>query len=428
MSKSSIRSRLRPDRAHLGIRARLLPALTVLAVEINVLATGRVNSQIRNEFQGHGKVIIGRDDINHDARRFVETDVRHVKTRDPQLVRDIIDRLISGAQGTFLWPSYHMRRLRKLRTDYDIREALDDLPHGMEDTLSRALETIDAHPNSDRIRRVLRLAIYAVQPLTLYELAEGIATGEMIDVWDPARVVTDPISLIDDCANLLVCAPSSTFPYLPDVVIPFHASVKEFLANPARITQPFLRYALYPQSVVHCDLAYEELGALQLYDKNGVKLKRPLHIAEYQPKDGSELGSYHSPVLVAGANPHFQNDEGQSALHLLMNNPMPSIVMLYPSCYVQFGGAKKTSTRHPAIPNHAIHNGYSPPPRPTPSSSSTPIQDGSADLKAGESKLAEEGNRMQPPIGKLKGTVKMIGGRAILWTMASVPRFLLLVY
>ena len=148
-----------------------------------------------------------------------------------------------------------MRRLKVLRTDYDIRDALDDLPHGMEDTLSRALEAIDAHPNSDRLRRVLRLAIYAVQPLTLYELAEGVATGEMINVWDPARVVTDSMSLIDDCANLLVCAPSSTFPHLPDVVIPFHASVKEFLANPARITQPLLRYALYPQSVVHCDLA-----------------------------------------------------------------------------------------------------------------------------------------------------------------------------
>ncbi|KAF8347174.1 hypothetical protein F5887DRAFT_49123 [Amanita rubescens] len=80
--------------------AELLPALTTLAVEINVLATGRDNSQIRNEFQGHGKVIIGRDDINHDVRRFVETDVRHVKTRDPQLLQDIIDRLISGAQGT----------------------------------------------------------------------------------------------------------------------------------------------------------------------------------------------------------------------------------------------------------------------------------------------------------------------------------------
>ncbi|KAF8311333.1 hypothetical protein F5887DRAFT_1072873 [Amanita rubescens] len=61
---------------------------------------------------------------------------------------------------------------------------------------------------------------------------------------------------------------------------------------------------------------------------------------------------------------------------------------------------------------------HSPPPRPTPFSS-TPIQDESADLKAGESKLAEEGNRMQPPIGKLKGTVKIIGDRAILWTMTS---------
>ena len=360
---------------------------------------------------------------------------------------------------SFLWPLYHMRRLRKLRTDYDIREALDDLPHGMEDTLSRALETIDAHPNSDRLRRVLRLAIYSVQPLTLYELAEGVATGEMIDVWDPARVVTDPISLIDDCANLLVCAPSSTFPYLPDVVIPFHASVKEFLANPARITQPFLRYALYPQSVVHCDLArlcfsylklrcedegialgkgsktpfamyaaegwvehirasgsdalvrefrefvaarsatlkvwaalYEELGALRLYDKNGVKVELDLltpghlavrlDLAMMIPHFGTEelMAEDHrgsTPLcvaversaslilldnllrrvdvnqinrdsetalhiaastedvrnseavihrlLVAGANPHFQNDEGQSALHLLMNNPMRAL-------------------------------------------------------------------------------------------------------
>lgn len=80
--------------------AELLPALTALAVEINVLATARDNPQIRNEFMGHGELIIGRDDINNDVRRFVETDVKHVKTRDPQLLQDIIDRLISGAQGT----------------------------------------------------------------------------------------------------------------------------------------------------------------------------------------------------------------------------------------------------------------------------------------------------------------------------------------
>ena len=119
--------------------------------------------------------------------------------------------------------------------------------------ISRVFKAIDAHPNSDRLRRVLRLAIYAVQPLTVYELAEGIATGEMINVWDPARIVTDSMSLINE--QLFVCVPSSTFPHLPDVVIPFHASVKELLANPVGITQPLLRYALYPQSVVHYDLA-----------------------------------------------------------------------------------------------------------------------------------------------------------------------------
>lgn len=351
-----------------------------------------------------------------------------------------------------------MRRLRKLRTDYDIREALDDLPSGIEDTISRALETIDAHPNSGRLRGVLRLAIYAVQPLTLRELAEGAATGEMIDIWDPTRVVTDPMSLIDDCANLLICTPG-TLPDLPDVVIPFHASVKEFLANPARITWPLIKYALYPQSVVHTDLARqclsylklrckdggislgidssspfakyavegwvehirasgsdalfpdfrqflaprsatlrmwaalcEDLGTLRLYDKNGVKddlhLLSPEHfavrldLAKMIPHFGQEelMAEDHNGstplgvaverssslalldflskrvdvnqanrygetalhiaalsegvgnaeavfrlLLGAGADPHFRNEDGQTALHLLMNNPMRAL-------------------------------------------------------------------------------------------------------
>lgn len=80
--------------------AQLLPALTDLAVEVNVLATGRDKPELRHEFREHGELIIGRDDINDDVRRFVETEVKHVKTRDPQLVHDIINRLTSGAQGT----------------------------------------------------------------------------------------------------------------------------------------------------------------------------------------------------------------------------------------------------------------------------------------------------------------------------------------
>jgi hypothetical protein len=239
------------------------------------------------------------------------------------------------------------------------------------------------------------------------------------------------------------------------VVIPFHASVKEFLANPARLTQPLLRYTLYPQSVVHCDLAklcfaylklrcededivlgkdsktpfakyaaegwvahirasgsdvlvkefqefldarsttfkvwaslYEELGALRLHDKNGVKVEldllTPGHLAvrldlammiphfgveELMAEDhrgstplcvavessasltllnhllrrvdvnqtncygetalhiaasAEDVGNSEAVVqqlLEAGADPHLWNDEGQSALHLLMNNP-----------------------------------------------------------------------------------------------------------
>ncbi|KAF8326735.1 hypothetical protein F5887DRAFT_1137747 [Amanita rubescens] len=42
---------------------------------------------------------------------------------------------------------------------------------------------------------------------------------------------------------------------------------------------------------------------------------------------------------------------------------------------------------------------------------------------SGESKLAEESTGTQPPIRKLKGTVKMIGDGAVLWTMASTSSY-----
>lgn len=80
--------------------AQLLPALTDLAVEVNVLVTGRDKPELRYEFSGHGELTIGRGDIDEDVRRFVETDVKYVKTRDPQLIHDIVNRLTSGAQGT----------------------------------------------------------------------------------------------------------------------------------------------------------------------------------------------------------------------------------------------------------------------------------------------------------------------------------------
>ena len=157
-----------------------------------------------------------------------------------------------------------MQQLRKLRTDYDIRIALESLPPGIDKTLVRALELIDAKPNAHRLRMVLMLVCCATTPLTLPQLVEGVAVEEMNGSWDSSRVVNDMMSLVDDCANLLICVPSGYGPELY-IVQPFHACVKEFLLSyPGRMTGSLAKYSLHPASQTHVHLAKLCLSYLNL--------------------------------------------------------------------------------------------------------------------------------------------------------------------
>ncbi len=80
----------------------------------------------------------------------------------------------------------------------------------------------------DRFHLVLKLVLCAERPLTLLELAEGVATDKMEGIWNASNVVKDPMLLVDLCANLLVCFPHPERDLL-QIVAPFHESVKRSL-------------------------------------------------------------------------------------------------------------------------------------------------------------------------------------------------------
>ena len=154
-----------------------------------------------------------------------------------------------------------MQQLQKLQTEHEIREALKDLPLGIDATYVRALELIDAHGNSKRLRWVLRMVVCATRPLSLEELAEAVATPEMGGKWDETRVVKDATLLVDSCANLLMCSMT----WENAIVVPFHASVKDFLlANPIRVPESLSAYALHPISDIHDEIARLCLRYLEL--------------------------------------------------------------------------------------------------------------------------------------------------------------------
>lgn len=172
---------------------------------------------------------------------------------------------------SFLWAACHIEQLRESDTLADIEESLHTLPPRIGETVAGALEAISRRRRErfDRSSLVLKLVLCARRPLTLHELAEGVATAEMTDKWELSHVVRDPMLLVDSCANLLICVPLAEEGQ-SKIVAPFHDFVKKFmLADSAKLFEPMRSYALH-RSSVHTELArlclsYLKLKALRHY-------------------------------------------------------------------------------------------------------------------------------------------------------------------
>jgi ankyrin repeat protein len=166
---------------------------------------------------------------------------------------------------SFLWPACHIEQLRESDTLGDIEKSLHTLPSRIGDTVAGALKAISRRRRERFERSILALkfVLCATRPLTLPELAEGVATAEMTNKWELSHMVRDPMLLVDSCANLLICVPLAEEGQL-EIVAPFHDFVKRFmLADPAKLFEPMKSYALH-RSSVHTELAKLCLSYLKL--------------------------------------------------------------------------------------------------------------------------------------------------------------------
>jgi len=171
-------------------------------------------------------------------------------------VDEIIKALIARADGMYLWIILQMNHLCDQKTDHDIRAALNDLPRGLEKTFIRFLKKIDAlaPPSRERVKRVLLWVVCAERPLRLAELTDAVAIDEMVDFWDPKRVVNKGQSLVDDCAHLLDTYESGTTSDRRVQLV--HSSVNDFLtSNPALFGATLPLYHIYPIDQARVDIA-----------------------------------------------------------------------------------------------------------------------------------------------------------------------------
>ncbi|KAK0100798.1 hypothetical protein ONS95_007246 [Cadophora gregata] len=124
--------------------------------------------------------------------------------RNPDLRQTIVDTLIDGAKGMFLWVRFQLNELCIAETDEAIKETLRDLPKDLTETYDRLLSRIEGSQRRELVIRMFRWITCARRPLIVDELCEGIAFGIDDTKWDINKIPTDFVRLIRACNHLVI--------------------------------------------------------------------------------------------------------------------------------------------------------------------------------------------------------------------------------
>ncbi|KAH7416746.1 hypothetical protein BKA64DRAFT_701531 [Cadophora sp. MPI-SDFR-AT-0126] len=148
--------------------------------------------------------------ITSDIRKFVQASTRRrivegtLVLQDPSLEELVVDELVSGAQGMFLWVEFQLCDLCEAESDYGIRVALENLPRSLSETYDRLLGRIEGTERRSMILRMFKWIVCARQPLHVDELREGVAFTLDDEEWRQEKIPTNLNRLIRACSNLII--------------------------------------------------------------------------------------------------------------------------------------------------------------------------------------------------------------------------------
>ncbi|KAH8755942.1 hypothetical protein F5882DRAFT_444653 [Hyaloscypha sp. PMI_1271] len=164
---------------------------------------------------------------NPDIEEFIEAELeRRIQSEqlvldDPRLILEIRSALLKGSQGMFLWVVLQIRCICAMKTDSNIRQAIQGLPRTLSETFSRILHRSDTSEQYQR--RILELITVAYRPMTTGELREALGVIPGDAVWKRERLLTDVMSTLTCCGCLLTVDEE-------ELTVRFvHHSVKKFL-------------------------------------------------------------------------------------------------------------------------------------------------------------------------------------------------------
>ncbi|KAL7273945.1 hypothetical protein RUND412_003172 [Rhizina undulata] len=206
------------DECNKETRCQLLDALKELRSStegLKIFITSRNDEDIRIGLEDESEVYIQRSDNSHDIKLFVVEEVdKYIlkkrllggKVRD-ELKQTIVDTLINGAGGMFLWVRLQMEHIRLEKTEPAIREALTRLPKGLKATYSVIWDKIRDDPSTNNCRlaeSTFKWILCAKSPLTVKEMINALSVTPMQWVKKPDHDCVTEMTILDVCQNLVV--------------------------------------------------------------------------------------------------------------------------------------------------------------------------------------------------------------------------------
>ncbi|KAL9018256.1 MAG: hypothetical protein Q9185_004422 [Variospora sp. 1 TL-2023] len=187
---------------------------------IKILVTSRETRDVSNFIHNAKDKVIHEAltpaDTYEDIKECVSATVRANLPQDRKSRDEVIDQILTKANGSFLWVRLTLDTIRESwHTQEDIRKALRDVPEGMEPLYAGMLGHITRQNPSKRAmaREILTWIVCSYRPLDLFELKAALTTtfGEFLSLEDTISQICGHFVRVTDGKVTLVHATGRDF-------------------------------------------------------------------------------------------------------------------------------------------------------------------------------------------------------------------------
>ncbi|KAI4660544.1 uncharacterized protein J4E78_005247 [Alternaria triticimaculans] len=245
----------------------LLNGLQNSVIPIKLLVVSRETTELRSEFDQLGKSIpVETLPITHKSQQDVQA---YVESRmalprwDEGFKKEVTDMILQRAEGNFLWVHLAIKEALKRHTTDDIREALGNMPIGMEAMYHRMASVVAKDMGStdkQLARRILTWAMFSRRALTLKELEEALrpSFNRILDLRSTITATCGFFVVVDMSENVTM----------------IHQTARDYLTHTPELDLYIDAEQTHLESFRHCMASLMDTGVRSKLNQTNAELKR----------------------------------------------------------------------------------------------------------------------------------------------------------